>query len=328
MPDVAQTAAATPPMAWAVFGLIVFVILGADLFYFNRRPHVAGLFESTVWAAVCVAAALGFNVGVYFWKGPEAALKFATVYVLEESLSVDNLFIFLLIFTYFKVPVSSRHRVLFWGILGAIAMRGVLITAGVALVQYFNWLLFLFGAILIYSGAKLVFSKEEAYEPSQTLVFRLTKKYLPVTEQYDGAHFLALENGRRLGTPLLMVLIMIETADLVFAVDSIPACLGQSQDPFIVLTSNIFAVMGLRALYFVIAGLMGSIRYLRPALALVLLFIGVKMLWEESRKHDFLPAGWGERLEITTGMSLAVVAAILGIAVVASFLRPKPAEDK
>jgi tellurite resistance protein TerC len=265
-------------------------------------------------------------VGVYYWKGQEDALAFTTAYLLEKALSVDNLFIFLVIFSYFNVADQYRHRVLFWGIMGAIIMRGVLIGAGVALITYFQWLLFVFGGILVVTGIKLAVSKEESYEPSKTLAFRLTRRYVPLTEKYHGQCFFAVEAGRRVATPLFLILVMIETTDLIFALDSIPACLAISQDPFIVYTSNIFAIMGLRALYFVLAGLMASLRFLRPALAAVLVFIGCKMLWEEARKHEYLPAAIAEKLHITTGISLTVVASIIGFAIVASLLWPKREE--
>jgi len=318
----------TPVWAWGVFGALILTMIAVDLFLFERRPHARGLKEAAVWSVVWVALALAFNVGVYFLKDGELALQFTTAYLLEKSLSVDNLFIFLVIFRFFGVEERYQPRVLFWGILGALVMRAILIGAGVSLLHSFGWVMYIFGAILIYTGVKLFVAKDESYEPSQTLAYRLTRRYVRLTEQYHAEHFFVREGGKLLATPLFLVLVIVETTDLVFAVDSIPACLGVSQDLFIVYTSNVFAILGLRALYFVLAGLMGHLRFLKPALAIVLAFIGVKMSLAEAIKGGLMAEPWSSRLHISTGVSLAVVGGILASAVVASLLYPKKDDGK
>ena len=310
---VPQEISATPLWAWGIFGALVLGMLVLDLALFNRRAHVQGIREAATWSAVWVGLALAFNAGVYYWKGPRPAVDFLTAYLVEQALSVDNLFIFLVIFRYFGVPTLFQHRVLFWGVLGAQVMRGLMIFAGVELLERFHWMIFVFGGILIVTGAKMLFGKDDVYEPSQTLAFRLTRRYVPMTEKFHEEKFFIREAGRRLATPLFLVLMIVESTDLLFAVDSIPACLAISRDPFIVYTSNIFAVMGLRAYYFLLAGMMGSLRLLKPALSVVLVFIGVKMVLAE---------GWGWKLENT--VSLGIVAGILAVSVAASLLFPAP----
>jgi tellurite resistance protein TerC len=260
-----------------------------------------------VWVSLAAAFA-GF---VYFWRGSESALQFVTAYLIEESLSVDNMFVFLVIFSYFKVPGEYEHRVLFWGILGALVMRGVLIFAGVALIQRFHWIIYLFGAFLIITGLKLAFQKEEAVDPGRNPVLRLTRRLVPMTEKFAGSKFFIRSGGRYLATPLFVVLIVVETTDLIFALDSIPAVLAISQDPFIVYTSNVFAILGLRALYFALAGAMESFHYLRYGLAGVLSFVGCKMIIAEFYK-------------IPIGVALGVVGGILGFTILFSLWKPQP----
>jgi tellurite resistance protein TerC len=329
--DPAVAAAATPAWAWGVFGGIILAMLLLDLFIFERKPHARQLKEAVIWSVVWIVLAILFNVAVYFWKGPERALEFTTAYILEKALSVDNLFIFLVIFSFFGVEERFRPRVLFWGILGAFVMRGILIVAGVGLVHQFEWILYIFGAILVITGGKLLVMPDEAYEPSKTLAYRLARRIIPLSMSYHEHRFFVVENGRRLATPLFLVLVMLEATDLVFAVDSIPACIAISQDTFVVLTSNIFAILGLRALFFVLAGLMKGLRFLKPGLAVVLLFIGLKMILAEAMKGGVLPDAMRPFAEIPVGVSLGVVGAILGLSVIASLLFPvkgKEAEAK
>ncbi len=324
----------TPLWAWFVFGGIVLAMLVLDLVLFERIPHERRLKEAVIWSVVWIALALLFNVAVYYWKGKDRALEFTTAYLLEKALSVDNLFIFLVIFRYFGVKERYQPRVLFWGILGAFVMRGVLIVAGVELIHAFAWLLYVFGAILLFTGVKLLVMPEESYDPEKTLAFRIARRTIPVTPVYHEQRFFVLENGRRLATPLLLCLVMVEATDLVFAVDSIPACLAVSRDTFVVLTSNIFAILGLRALYFVLAGMMKGLRFLKPGLAIVLIFIGVKMILHEAAAQGLLPESVAGAVDIPVGASLAVVGGILGLSVLASLLFPKrgeaetPGEDK
>ncbi len=317
MPDISA-----PFWAWLVFGGLVAIMLAVDLLVFEKKPHARTLREAAVWSAVWIALALLFNVGVYFWEGRERAIEFLTAYLVEKSLSVDNLFVFLVIFRFFGVEDRYQPRVLFWGIIGAIAMRAILIFAGVSLLYYFDWLLYFFGAILLYTGFKLMFSRDESYRPSETLAYKLVRRYARITEHFHGEHFFAREGGRLVATPMLLVLVIVEATDLVFAADSIPACLGISRDGFVVFTSNIFAILGLRALYFLLSGLMGRLRFLKPALSIVLVFIGVKMIVEEASKSDTLGSLTSRLPHISTSMSLAVIGGILTLAAALSFLVP------
>lgn len=297
----------TQTLAWIVFNGLVLAVLALDLAVFHRRPHALGMKEALAWVVLWVSLAAGFAGLVYYWKGSNAALQFATGYLIEESLSVDNMFVFLMIFSYFAVPRVYQHQVLFWGILGALVMRAVMIFAGVALINRFHWVLYLFGAFLIFTGFKMAFQKDKEIHPEANPVLRLVRRFLPVTERYDGGRFVVKNNGRYALTPLFVVLVMIETTDLVFALDSIPAVLAISRDPFIVYTSNVFAILGLRALFFAVAGAMELFQYLNYGLAAILVFIGVKMLVAE-----FFP--------IPVGIALGVVGGILLIAVGASLV--------
>ena len=265
-------------LASAIFTVFVLVLLAVDLGVFHRRAHRISMREAVGWSVFWIALSLVFNYGLYRLHGTEAGLEFLTAYVLEKSLSMDNLFVFAVIFTYMGVPVRDQHKVLYWGILGALIMRGSFIAAGVALISHFHWVLYVFGAFLVYSGAKLFGHKLEKVHPERNPVLRLARRIFAVTEDYAADAFFVRREGRRLATPLLFVLLMIETTDILFAVDSIPAVFAVTQDPFIVYTSNILAILGLRALYFVLAGALGRFRFLRPGLALILIFVGIKML--------------------------------------------------
>jgi len=297
---------------WAWVGFLGFVLgmLLLDLGLFNKKDHKIGFKESLGWTAFWVALALGFAGLVYNLEGSKPASEFLTAYILEKSLSVDNLFVFLVVFSFFKVEDKLRHKVLFWGILGALVARAFFITVGVTLLDYFHWLMYVFGAILVYTAYKLARSGEdEEVNPEDNVALKFFKRYLPFTDKYDGAKLFTIENAKRVGTPLLACLIVIEMSDLMFAVDSIPAVIAISRDPFIVFTSNIFAILGLRSLYFALAGLMPMFHYLKHALVLVLGFIGIKML-----VVDFY--------HVPTMWSLAVVGGLLALSVVASVAFP------
>lgn len=299
---------------WVLFTIFVLVMLGIDLWVFHRPAHSIKFREALVWSLVWIVLAAGFAVLVYFWHGRAEALEFTAGYLIELSLSVDNLFIFLLIFRYFRVPADHQHKVLFWGIVGALVMRAVFVIVGVGLIGRFHWILYLFGVFLVYSGAKLFRKEDASIEPDKNPMLRLFRRWVPVTDDYEGDKFFVRRPGLY-ATPLLVVLLVVETTDLLFATDSIPAVLGITLKPFIVYTSNIFAVLGLRAMYFVLAGMMDLFHYLHYGLALVLMFIGAKMLLSY-------------RYEIPTEWALGTVAAILLVSVVASLLNPKPASTE
>jgi tellurite resistance protein TerC len=262
---------------WIAFNAGVLCVLAIDLFGFQRKAHAPSTKEAAIWTAVWVALSLGFNALIWHWEGQAKALEFLTGYMVEYSLSVDNIFVFVLVFSYFAVPAAYQHRVLFWGILSALILRGVMIGVGVALVETFHWVLYLFGAFLIFTGIKMSFSRKKAVGIGNPLI-RLVRSLLPVSDTYYGARFTVLRDGRRLLTPLAMVLIMVEATDVLFAIDSIPAIFGITHDPFIVYTSNVCAILGLRSLYFLLAGVVHKFVYLKPALAVILSFIGAKML--------------------------------------------------
>jgi tellurite resistance protein TerC len=304
----AGTTAAQWP--WAVFFVLVAVLLTLDLAVLQRRPSARTLRGAAGWAAFFVGVGLSFSLFVWAVRGPGRAVEYLTAFLIEESLSVDNLFVFLALFTYFGVPRRHQHRVLFWGIVGAIVMRGVFIFAGVALLERFHWLIYLLGALLIATGVKLGVGDEVEVHPERNLIVRWASRLLPMTREYHGEHFIVRERGRLRFTPLVLVLLAVESTDIMFAVDSVPAVLAVSRDIFVVYTSNIFAVMGLRALYSVMAGLLGALRFLRPALALILVLVGAKMLLAEV-------------FEVPVAISLMVVALILAVAAVASLLSPE-----
>jgi tellurite resistance protein TerC len=302
------------PALWIGFTLFVLVMLALDLGVFHRKAHEVRVREALVWTGVWVALALIFNLGIYFWFGAERALEFLTGYVIEKALSVDNLFVFLVVFSYFSVPPKLQHRVLLWGILGALLMRAGFIWAGAALLQSFHWVIYVFGGFLIVTGIKLLAERDAEVHPEKNPVLRLFRRVVPAVNDYRGSHFLVRESGRWFATPLLMVLVVIEATDIVFAVDSIPAIFAVTDDPFIVYTSNIFAILGLRALYFALAAVMGRFHYLKVGLGLVLAFVGIKMVIVDFYKIPIL-------------VSLGVVVVLLSGSVIASLLRPvkKPA---
>lgn len=285
---------------WTLFIATVLVFLALDLGVFHRHAHAVRFKEALSWTVVWFLMAMGFAwiLGRPSVRGREEALEFVTGYIIELSLSMDNVFVMALIFSFFRVPTRLQHRVLFWGIMGALIMRGIMIGAGAALVTRFEWVLYLFGVFLVYSGIKILFSKEEEVHPEHNLIIRVARKFLPVAADFDGQRFLTQLNGRTAWTPLALVLVMVETTDLVFALDSIPAIFAVTQKPFIVFTSNVFAILGLRSLYFVLAGAIEYFRYLKYGLSLVLVFIGAKMLLPKS-------------VHIPTTVSLVIVAGII-----------------
>jgi tellurite resistance protein TerC len=297
------------PALWAGFTLTVIALLALDLGVFHRRAHVVGYREALGWSAFWVALALAFNVLVYRWFGAERALEFLTGYLIEKALSVDNIFVFLVIFSYFAVPAAFQHRVLFWGILGALVMRAAFIVAGAALLERLHWVLYLFGAFLVLTGIRLLRHRDVEVHPERNLAYRLFRRFVPTVADYRGTRFVVVEGGRRYATPLLLVVAVVEATDVVFAVDSIPAIFAITRDPFIVYTSNIFAILGLRALYFLLAGALNQFHLLKVALGLVLCFVGVKMLVADV-------------VEVPILFSLAVVATLLGGAVAGSLLWP------
>ena len=297
-------------LLWITFNIFVLAMLALDLGVFHRRAHVVKIKEALAWSAFWIALALLFNLVIYFWRGPETALEFLTGYLIEKSLSLDNLFVFLLIFSYFRVPPLYQHKILFWGILGALIMRAVFILTGITLIQEFHWVIYIFGGFLILSGIKMGLQKDKEIHPERNPVLRLFRRFMPVTDGYKDNKFFIKRAGRYLATPLFVVLLVIETTDVIFAVDSIPAILGITLDPFIVYTSNVFAILGLRALYFALAGLMRLFHYLHYGLSAILVFVGIKMLLAEIYK-------------IPVAIALGVVASILLISVIASIIRPR-----
>jgi tellurite resistance protein TerC len=298
------------PALWAGFVAFVLAMLAIDLGIFHRNAHEVRLREAAVWSAVWVSLAVAFNVGVYHWFGPERGLEFATGYLIEKALAVDNIFVFYAIFAYFAVPAAYQHRVLFWGILGALVMRAIFIFAGAALLQEFHWLMYVFGAVLVVTAVKLLFLAEHGMQPEKNAVYRLFRRVVPSVSEYHGSRFTVVQAGKRYATPLLTVLVLIEWTDFVFAVDSIPAIFAVTSDPFIVFTSNIFAILGLRAMFFLLAGVIGKFHLLKPSLAIVLAFVGVKMLLIDV-------------YEIPIGASLGVIAALIALGVAGSLLFPK-----
>jgi tellurite resistance protein TerC len=299
------------PLLWIGFTLFVLAMLALDLGVFHRKAHTVRVREALVWTAVWISLALLFNLGVYVWFGAERALEFLTGYVIEKALSVDNLFVFLIVFAVFAVPAALQHRVLFWGILGALIMRAMFIVLGAALLQRFHWVIYIFGAFLVFTGIKLLVQRAGEVHPERNPLFRLFRRCVPAVHDYHGGHFTVVKADKRYATPLLLVLVAIEATDLVFAVDSIPAIFAVTTDPFIVYTSNIFAILGLRALYFALAGMMGQFHYLKVGLSLVLVFVGVKMLLAGIYTIPILA-------------SLGVIVALLTGAVMASRRRPSP----
>jgi tellurite resistance protein TerC len=301
---------------WVGFNVFVLLMLALDLGVFHRKAHVVTFKESISWTVVWVSLALLFNLGITYYMGPQKGLEFFTGYVIEKSLSVDNVFVFALLFSYFAVPPLYQHKVLFWGILGALVMRAIMIFLGAALIAKFAWIIYIFGGFLILTGLKMIFKREEEIHPERNPLVRWFKKLMPVTNDYRGDKFFVRENGIRMATPLFVVLLLVEFSDLIFAVDSIPAIFAVTTDPFIVYTSNVFAILGLRSLYFALAGVMDKFHYLKIGLGVVLSFVGVKMLLGHT--------AW----KIDTHVSLIVIVGVLATSVIMSLLRPKEATTK
>ena len=300
---------------WLGFSIFIVTMLSLDLGLLNRKAHAISYREAWIWTTVWVTLAMIFAGLVFYYQGSDLGLRFLTGYLIELSLSVDNLFVFLLIFSYFKVPAKFQHRVLFWGVMGALVMRLTMIFVGAALIQRFHWIIYIFGAFLVYTGIKMFRHDEIDVQPDQNIAVRIVTRFLPITRHYDGEKFFTTVNGKRTGTLLFLVLMVVEVTDLVFAVDSIPAIFAITTNTFIVYTSNVFAILGLRSMYFLLAGVVEKFRYLRIGLAIVLTFIGVKMLVTAVGLH------------IPIWFSLIFVAVVLGGSVVASLLiPPKPDE--
>jgi tellurite resistance protein TerC len=301
-------------LLWGAFNLFVVGMLALDLGVFHRKAHEVRIREALFWSAFWILLSLLFNLGIYFWRGSVTALEFLTGYLLEKSLSVDNIFVFVMIFTYFRVPYVHQHKVLFWGILGALIMRALFIGIGITLIQKFHWVLYIMGGFLILTGIKMATQKDEQINPERNPVLRLIRRFVRVTENYEGGRFFVRRSGQLFATPLFIVVLVVETTDVVFAVDSIPAILAITLDPFIVFTSNVFAILGLRALYFALAGVVRLFHYLPYGLSLILVFVGIKMLLVDIYK-------------IPIGIALGIVAAVLAISVLASIVYPPKTTD-
>jgi len=300
-----------PWWAWAGFLAFVAVMLALDLGVFNRRAHVVSLKEALGWCAVWFGLAMAFNLLVSLKMGPQPALEFFTGYIVELCLSVDNVFVFIVIFQYFRVEPKHQHRVLFWGILGAVVMRALFIFAGISLINSFHWIIYIFGAFLVYTGIKLALpKKEDGFAPEKNPAVKLARKFLPVTNHFEGGNFFTHQHGRLHATPLFIVLVVVETTDVMFALDSIPAVIAITRNEFIVFTSNIFAILGLRSLYFAVSGVMQLFRYLNVGLAVILIFVGIKML----ASHY---------LNIPIKLSLGIIGTVLAASIVASVLIPQ-----
>ena len=292
---------------WIVFNVFVLGMLAIDLGVFHRKAHAVTTREATIWCIVWVSLGLLFNAGIYIWLGPEKGLEFFTGYLIEYSLSIDNIFVFIIILTYFSISPTHQHRILFWGILGALVMRGVFIGTGALLLQLFHWVIYVFGAFLVFTGIKMIRNEETSVHPEDNPVIKVLRRFMPISSEFEGQRFFVKREGKWAATPLFVVLLVIESTDLIFAVDSVPAIFAVSQDPFIVYTSNVFAILGLRSLYFLLAGVMDLFIYLRYGLGVVLGFVGIKMILADIYK-------------IPIGLSLAVVAGILTFSVAASLL--------
>ncbi len=303
---------------WIGFNIFVLAMLALDLGVFHRKAHTVSIKEASIWSVVWIALAMLFNLGIYFfwdklvpnsdYSNSQAALSFFTGYLIEKSLSVDNIFVFVLLFTFFAVPAMYQHRVLFWGILGALLMRGALIAVGAALLKEFHWVIYIFGAFLIFTGIRMALHRNEEIHPEQNPLVKLLRRIMPVTDNYEGDHFFIRRAGKLMATPLFLVLILVESTDLIFAVDSIPAIFAVTKNPFIVYTSNVFAILGLRSLYFLLAGVVDKFYYLKLGLSVVLVFVGIKMSIVDLYK-------------IPVGLSLGVIALILTTSIVASLIR-------
>jgi tellurite resistance protein TerC len=302
-----------PWWGWTAFFAFIAAMLALDLGLFRRGAHDVRLREALAWCGVWIGLALAFNALLWSWLGPEPAQQFLAAYLVELCMSVDNIFVFILVFAWFQTAPAWRHRVLFWGIIGAVVMRSAFILAGLGVLHRFHWVIYLFGAFLVYTGVKMARTKPSAEEihPEKNPAVRLFRRFFPVAASYDGAKLFTRESGRRVATPLLLVLLVVETTDLIFALDSLPAVLAITGSAFVALTSNIFAILGLRSLYFALSGVMPLFRFLKPGLALILVFIGVKML----------AARW---VEISTNRSLGIIASVLAVSVLMSVLIREP----
>lgn len=301
-------------LPFLVFSVVILVMMALDLGVFHRRVHSVSLREAALWSVAWVMLSLAFNLGLYYWGnlsvppvGQRVALEFFTGYILEKALSVDNIFVFVLIFSYFRVPSEYQHKILFWGVIGALIMRAMFIALGVTLIKNFHWIFYIFGGFLVYTGIKMAQHEETDVDPESNFFIRLCRKIFPITPKYVGAKFFVFENKKLWATPLFLVLVMVETTDLVFALDSIPAIFAVTQDPFVVYTSNVFAILGLRSLYFVLVGIIDKFRFLKLGLAAVLSFVGLKMLVADFYK-------------LHVQYSLLIIVSILTIAIVASLI--------
>ena len=305
---------------WVGFGVFILAMLAADLGFINRKAHVITLREATRWTAVVVTMAAIFNGWIFYAQGAEPGLQFLTGYLIELALSVDNIFVFILIFAYFKVPAAYQHRVLFWGIFGALFMRGAMVAAGWYLIEQFHWITYVFGAFLVFTGIKMATQDDIEIEPEHNPVLKVVRRLVQVSPSYEGQHFFTRKEVagklRRMATPLFVVLVMVETTDLVFAVDSIPAIFAITTDPFLVFTSNVFAILGLRSMYFLVAGVVDLFHYLKLGMSVVLAFVGVKMLLTYFH------------IEIPIGLALGAVGGIFAISIAASVVFPQPAPDE
>lgn len=307
----ASTTASIPISWWVAFNAFVIFMLALDLGVFNRKAHVVKVKEALGWTAVWIAIAMAFNVWIGWKLGMDQAKDFLAGYILEKSLSVDNVFVFAVIFSFFKVPREFQHKVLFWGIFGALVLRAGMIAGGAALITNFTWIVYVFAALLVYTGIKMFFHDEDSVDPGKSIAVRLLKKTMPMTDDYRGDRFIVVENGRRMATPLLAVLLCVEVTDVIFAVDSIPAIFAITTDTFIIYTSNVFAILGLRALYFAIAGILPYFHFLKYGLGVILVFVGVKM----SLAHS----AW----KIDTNVSLGVIGGVLALSTIASVIHRK-----
>jgi tellurite resistance protein TerC len=297
-------------MMWVAFGTVIGVMFILDLFVFNRKSHEIKFREALTWTIVWVSLAMLFNLGVWYFMGPAKALEFLTGYIIEESLSVDNLFVFIMIFSYFRVPRAHQPRVLKWGIIGALVMRAIFIVLGIELIERFHWMVYIFGAILIYTGYKMAFGGDDKIEPEKNPLVRLVRRFMPITKRMVGDRFFIKRRGILAATPLFLTLIVVESSDLIFAVDSIPAVLAVTRDPFIVYSSNVFAIMGLRSLYYLLAHVMEMFAYLKLGVSFILAFVGAKMLLADV-------------IEIPLIFSLGMIIGTLTISILVSVLLAK-----
>ena len=298
---------------WLGFNVFVLAMLALDLGVFHRKAHEVRVKEALIWSGVWIALALAFNVVIYFSRGQEIDLQFLTGYVIEKTLSIDNIFVFLLIFSCFRVPAIHQHKILFWGILGALVMRAIFIALGITLIEKFHWMIYVFGLILIVTGIRIAMEKDKEIHPENNPLLKLLRRFMPMTETYEGAKFFVRRSGKLIATPLFVTLIIVETTDVIFAVDSIPAILAISSDPFIVYTSNVFAILGLRSLYFAVSGAMKYFHHLHYGLAAILVFVGVKMIITDIYH---IPIVW----------SLVFIAVAIIVSIGASLLWPKSLE--